>query len=332
VPIESRLMIKEKLIQNPEDCSPHIVLLGAGASRAALPNGDVSGKLIPVMDDLVKILDLNQLLEEAGIKASGNFEAIYANINDNNILEEIEHRIHNYFSKLKLPDTATHYDRLLLSLRKKDAIFTFNWDPLLFDAYERNYGVASLPGIFFLHGNVRIAACKTHCDIWGKSGVCTTCHEKLVDVPLLYPIGEKNYFNGNNYTASSWKNFKSEFANAFAITIFGYSAPKTDVEAVERLRNAWFNKSNRTFEHIEIIDIKCPEILNDLWKSFTPTHHFLSYPTFEQSRLWRWPRRSCEAVWYSMKGIPCEKFSLPETDNLNELQNAIKEIAKYEKE
>jgi len=32
------------------------------------------------------------------------------------------------------------------------------------------------------------------------------------------------------------------------------------------------------------------------------------------------------------QGIPCEYFSLPETDNLNELQNAIEEIAKYEKE
>jgi hypothetical protein len=32
---------------------------------------------------------------------------------------------------LELPDHPTVYDHLLLSLRKKDAIFTFNWDPFL---------------------------------------------------------------------------------------------------------------------------------------------------------------------------------------------------------
>jgi hypothetical protein len=58
---------------------------------------------------------------------------------------------------LQLPSTATHYDRILLSLRKKDAIFTFNWDPFLFDAYVRNMNMGiSLPAIFFLHGNVRM--------------------------------------------------------------------------------------------------------------------------------------------------------------------------------
>lgn len=325
---------KEELIQNPEAESSHIVLLGAGASRAAFPDGDSSGKSMPVMSDLINILNLNALFDEAGIKSSDNFETIYANINDNTIRENIEKRIYSYFSKLKLPDTATHYDRLLLSLRKKDAIFTFNWDPFLFDAYERNYGVASLPGIFFLHGNVRVGSCVNHPDNWGKRGqLCPTCNQRFVDVPLLYPIEKKNYFSGNSYTASSWDSAKSEFSKAFTMTIFGYSAPDSDVEAVDLLRSAWLNESSRELEHVELIDILDSAILHERWKTFTPTFHLHLKTSFEQSSLLRWPRRTCEAMYYPMsQGLPCEDFPLPETDDLNELHNAIKEISKYETE
>jgi len=31
----------------------HVVILGAGASRAVLPNGDTNGKKLPVMDGLL---------------------------------------------------------------------------------------------------------------------------------------------------------------------------------------------------------------------------------------------------------------------------------------
>jgi len=49
----------------------------------------------------------------------------------------------------------------LLSLRKKDAVCTFNWDPFLYDAWIRNRHL-DLPEIFFLHGNVRCGHCPTH--------------------------------------------------------------------------------------------------------------------------------------------------------------------------
>ena len=83
-------------------------------------------------------------------------------------MKEIEKRIDAYFSSLRIPREATKYDFLLLSLREKDAIFTFNWDPFLFDAYKRNAHIASLPEIFFLHGNVRIGICPNHTKAWGK--------------------------------------------------------------------------------------------------------------------------------------------------------------------
>ncbi|MBS3101438.1 hypothetical protein J4204_04850 [Candidatus Woesearchaeota archaeon] len=37
---------------------PHVVVLGAGASRATCPDGDKNGKKLPLMSDFVKILGL----------------------------------------------------------------------------------------------------------------------------------------------------------------------------------------------------------------------------------------------------------------------------------
>jgi hypothetical protein len=40
----------------------HLVVLGAGASRAAFPKGDQNGKKLPLMADLVEVLQLEGLL------------------------------------------------------------------------------------------------------------------------------------------------------------------------------------------------------------------------------------------------------------------------------
>jgi hypothetical protein len=45
--------------------------------------------------------------------------------------------VREYFAQLELPVEPTIYDALLLSLRDKDAVFTFNWDPFLFQAHLR---------------------------------------------------------------------------------------------------------------------------------------------------------------------------------------------------
>jgi len=60
----------------PEFGRCHLVILGAGASRAALPNGDKRGRTLPLMNDLVDTLGLRPLLEDHGLHAdSGDFEA-----------------------------------------------------------------------------------------------------------------------------------------------------------------------------------------------------------------------------------------------------------------
>lgn len=75
-------MKKEALIQNPENPRRHVVLLGAGASRPAFPNGEATSKHLPLMDDFTKTLELTTLLNNAGIDPNQNFESIYSNIKD----------------------------------------------------------------------------------------------------------------------------------------------------------------------------------------------------------------------------------------------------------
>ncbi|MFO1257265.1 MAG: hypothetical protein U1E78_02415 [Gammaproteobacteria bacterium] len=325
-------MAKDELILNPQNLRPHIVLLGAGASLAALPNGDKHGKLLPVMDNFVQVLELEDDLLNTNIDPSGNFEKIYSQITDDALKNLIENKIYNYFSNLELPYTVTDYDRLLLSLREKDAIFTFNSDPFLFDAYMRNRekGV-TLPEIFFLHGNVRLLACPDHYRFGHHPGICDDCGKNFVAVPLLYPIETKDYQNTVNYTKVSWEKAQNRFTEAFTITIFGYGAPNSDVEAVDLLKKAWLKESAREMEHIEIIDNDKQAILANRWKSFAPTNHYHIVNNLRKSRLWRWPRRSCESLFYPMsQGIPCEAFPLPETEDHDELQKYIRQIASYE--
>src|SRR2546423_4479219 len=112
---------------------PHVVLLGAGASRAALPNGDKNGTPVPLLRDVAKDLALAKLFPaDFQALAVSDFEAAYSRLFERGPKEtvaEIDSRVSDYFSKLQLPDEANLYDLLHLCLRGKDAIFTFNWDP-----------------------------------------------------------------------------------------------------------------------------------------------------------------------------------------------------------
>lgn len=47
---------------------PHVVILGAGASRAVCPNGDSRGNRLPLMSDFSEIVGLEALLSEWGLE------------------------------------------------------------------------------------------------------------------------------------------------------------------------------------------------------------------------------------------------------------------------
>jgi len=72
-------------------------------------------------------------------------------------------------------------------------------------------------------------------------------------------------------------------------------------------------------------------LLHDRWSAFVPTLHYGVKTAFEQSRIARWPRRSCESLLYPMvQGVPCEDFPVPSTDSLLELQAYAADTARHE--
>jgi hypothetical protein len=230
------------------------------------------------------------------------------------LAQTIEIHTAQYFRELELPTYPTIYDYLVLSLRSKDVIATFNWDPLLFQAYNRNSSVAEMPTILYLHGCCAIGYCATD-KIQDEIGeLCPFCNKVLTPTRLLFPIANKDYIS-DPYVASQWETLKLDLKHAFILTIFGYGAPETDVAAVEIMRYAWGNPQERFLERIEIIDKLDEKELVKRWKQFIHTHHYSSIKTFCDSLLAQHPRRSCDALSQSVRygffreGNPFSKFS-----------------------
>jgi hypothetical protein len=59
---------------------------------------------------------------------------------------------------MQLPDAPTIYDYMILALRSKDLIATFNWDPFYIKHIleVKNLQKTKRPNLSFLHGNVAI--------------------------------------------------------------------------------------------------------------------------------------------------------------------------------
>lgn len=130
--------------------SPHVLILGAGASVASFPQGDKNRRRLPVMANFVDVVGLRPLFQQFGLDpASGNLEEIYDSIASDVAHAEarvgLEKAIREYFAGMEIPDNVTLYDELLLTLRAKDLVASFNWDPLLLQAYRRHSHTGQLP-------------------------------------------------------------------------------------------------------------------------------------------------------------------------------------------
>src|SRR5262249_28807494 len=160
------------------------------------------------------------------------FEAAYAELRSqghDEIADHVDREVRNYFSDIEIVEATTIYDHLLLSLRGKDLIATFNWDPLLVQAHHRlvNAGARDLPEMAFLHGNVAVGACTEH-DVQGDIRArCPTCEKPLEPVRLLYPVSEKDY-ETDPFISRAWRCLREDLGRACLVTIFGYRAPNSD--------------------------------------------------------------------------------------------------------
>ena len=290
----------KELIQDTSMERPHVVILGAGASLATCPNGDGNGYKLPLMNDFVTTVGLDALLKEYGINYEGkNFEDIYSDLCDADhadLAKRIEVQVTEYFKLLRLPSYPTIYDHLVLSLRPKDFIATFNWDPLLYRACWRNCRHAQLPYVFYLHGNVTVGYCLNDKQSGMVGMHCPKCGNLFSPSKILFPIKKKNY-RDDAAIAMQWEGLTDVLQHAYLLTIFGYSAPKSDVEAIELMKEAWRSVRDRELVQVEIIDVKCHYQLEENWQDFIFESHYDVADNFYDSIMALFPRRTCEAQW-----------------------------------
>jgi hypothetical protein len=159
-------------------------------------------------------------------------------------------------------------------------------------------GVTSFPQLFFLHGNVRVGVCQKD-KTSGLIGVrCTRCGQFFKPSQLMYPVQQKNY-NDGDLIEREWEAAQFYLNGCFMLTIFGYSAPQTDVEAIELLKKGWGDPQLRNMEQTEIINRPGSdhEMLSKTWSPFTHSHHYDIFDSFYDSFLANHPRRTGEAYW-----------------------------------
>ena len=309
--------------------SPHIVILGAGASRACCPQGDRNSKRLPLMLDLVETVGIEELVRNCGDNPKGNFEAIYSKIHRANhtiALDEIDEAVRTFFGQIELPEEPTIYDYLILSLRPKDLILSFNWDPLLPQAYRRWRKLGRvLPQLAFLHGNIDVGY-----DSKAKNCGFLIDKPELTPTPLLYPVEQKNY-NSNPFIEDQWKLATVHLAQAYYVTIFGYSAPVTDIEAKALFLEAWRTNPTHTLAEFDIIDIRDADQVKNSWSDFIVRSHGAAFDDIRNSILFQHPRRTCEAFAFAtLQQAPWRKDSFEDFQSLSQLEDWIMPLIEEE--
>lgn len=316
---------------------PHVVVVGAGASIAACKI-DKNGKEVPLLKNIHNILGLTNLLKEYHFsdEQMEDFEKLFSDINGKveyrELQNKLEYEVCDYFSKLQIPDTPTLYDYLILALTEKDAIISFNWDPFLMQSYRRNINVGNLPELIFPHGNSGVGLCYD-CKIKGYANCyCPNCYKKFEQMPLLYPIGKKDY-SSNSIIVNEWNRAKYVLSKAAGITIYGYGAPVTDVEAVELMKSA--NKISQMKDIAPFTIINLAENEKEQkrkWAEFYDKAMLLYCNNFEDSLLWRNPRVSLEVEFDSYLQQHPRSFekSFKKFSTLKELQDFVMTITEYD--
>ena len=136
-----------------------------------------------------------------------------------------------------------------------------------------------------------------------------------------------------------WDDFEAYLEDCSILTIFGYSAPKTDVEAIEKLQKAFARLyDNRFLDHIEIIEkpgFNRTEISEAWLELSSHTHEHISLmESFYDSYLAQFPRRSIEGYfksniegWWGTSSISFTK----DTTTLDAVKSTISPLLKDEK-
>lgn len=331
-------MTREDEIKRVHGGGTHVVILGAGASIAStLRDKEKNNKVLPAMNNIVDVLNLHDLVNQLPDDYKSfqtDFEKLYSKLTKDSKYDEIririENEINNYFKQLELPDKPTIYDYLILSLRhKKDVIASFNWDPFLYQAYVRNGKFTKSPGIIFLHGNVAIGYSKKDKESGPAGWYSKKTKEYFEPTKLLYPVDKKDY-NSDEYIKSQWDALSYRLKNADRVTIFGYRAPETDIEAIDLMSKAWGTPDERNMEQFELIDVREEKDVKKSWTKFIHSHHYDFVDSFFKSSIANHPRRTVESYrHWAMPTTPDEAFQ--EGNKVPETFNSIEEMWEWYK-
>lgn len=206
-----------------------------------------------------------------------------------------------YFSELELPDAHNLYDTINMSLQSKDVILTFNWDPFLLQSRIRlaKLGLtSSFPQLFFLHGNVMVGFCEKDATSGLLGRPCNRCNQLFTPSKLLYPVENKDY-RSDSFIKREWEAARHYLKGCLMFTAYGYSAPTTDKEAIELLKDGWGNTEDRDMEQTGVINRPGADkdALRETWNPFIHPHHYEILESFYDSFITKHPRRSIEAYW-----------------------------------
>jgi hypothetical protein len=149
---------------------------------------------------------------------------------------------------------------------------------------------------------------------------------------LLYPIGKKDY-NSKPIIVNEWNLAKSVLSRAAGITVYGYGAPVTDVEAVELMKSANHLSQMKDIAPFTIINLAKNEgEQRKKWSEFYDVKMFLYCNKFEETMLWKNPRVSLEALFDAIlqQQPRSEEKSFREFSTLTELQEFVKTITEFD--
>jgi len=324
-------------IHNKRLTDPHVVIIGAGASKAACPV-DKNGKKVPLLKNIIEVIDVDNLLQEYGSRAIDvcDFEEFYSDLflvpQYQVLCKELEDKVYDYFSDLVICDEINLYDYLILSLTSKDLIICFNWDPFLLQAYRRNIDVGNLPEIVFPHGNVGVGVCY-RCRVKGYyNNDCSQCYHPFEKMRLLYPIGEKDYEN-DGVIQNEWDVARQYLERATGLTIFGYGAPISDISAVDMMKKAFEASNIKTIcptTIVNLADVKEDQVSK--WGQFYDPSMLVYCEKLQDTILWENPRVSLETLFDAILQQNPRKTLKPYQNfmNLLELQQFIRTITEFE--
>ncbi|MGB7541545.1 MAG: hypothetical protein WBM28_05960, partial [Burkholderiales bacterium] len=139
----------------------------------------------------------------------------------------------------------------------------------------------------------------------------------------LYPVKHKDYAS-DPFIGSEWDRLRDRLSRAYFLSIFGYSAPKTDVEARRLMLEVWRENHHLELAEVEIIDTKPRDELEATWNEFFIKQHYMVTTDVSRSYLFQHPRRSCDA--FAAATLMCNPWQdnpFPAFGSLAELQDWV---------